>query len=91
MKLLSSSWDLEDTIVDSIGVEQRLILRMRAVLLQESFENHPWLFPRREIQSARRDTRTGGLAVDPLQEAGQDAAGADLVEGVEAVGEHPPQ
>ena len=37
----------------------------------------------------RRDAGAGDLAVDPLEQAGEDAAGADLVEGVEAVGEHP--
>ena len=38
----------------------------------------------------RGDVRARGLAVDPLEQPGEDAAGADLVEGVEAVGEHPP-
>ena len=39
---------------------------------------------------SRRDVGARDLAIDPLEQRGQDAAGADLVKGVEAVGEHPP-
>ena len=39
---------------------------------------------------ARRDARARGLAVDPLEQTRQDPTGADLIEGVKAGGQHPP-
>src|SRR5208337_2996803 len=69
-------------------------LRTRAVLMDRTFPqsrqaSHP--LPRLVVLILpRRDIRARDLAVDALEQSGQDSAGPDFVEGVEAVGHHGP-